>query len=238
VTGGGSAGTVGADGNDFAPGAVLAGQVVFLPGETKKVISLDVAGDGVVELNESFTVTLSDAFAGAVLGTASAVGIIYNDDTPGTGVLSIARGAAQTAAGQGGATAFTFTVSRAGANFAAASADWIVTGGSSVAGTLAADAADFVGGVLPSGRVSFAAGETSRTIVVNVAGDVVPELNEGFTVTLSGAAAGVGIGTGAASGVILNDDFLPSGVLSIARGHAARAEGQEGATAFSFVVSR
>ena len=34
-----------------------------------------------------------------------------------------------------------------------------------------ANAADFTGGVLPTGTVSFAAGETSKTITVNVAGD-------------------------------------------------------------------
>jgi len=41
--------------------------------------------------------------------------------------------------------------------------------------------------VLPSGALNFAAGETSKTITVNVAGDTTVEPDEGFTLTLSGA---------------------------------------------------
>jgi len=53
--------------------------------------------------------------------------------------------------------------------------------------------------------VSFAAGETSKTITVNVAGDTAVEPDESFTVTLS-APTGATIGTVSASGTIYNDD--------------------------------
>ena len=46
------------------------------------------------------------------------------------------------------------------------------------------NAADF-GGVLPSGVVNFASGETSATITVNVTADALAEADEGITVTLS-----------------------------------------------------
>ena len=54
--------------------------------------------------------------------------------------------------------------------------------------------------------MSFAAGETSKTITVNVAGDATVEPNENFTVTLSNPSAGTAIGTAAATSTILNDD--------------------------------
>jgi hypothetical protein len=55
--------------------------------------------------------------------------------------------------------------------------------------------------------VSFAAGDTSKTITVNVSGDTVVESDEGFTVTLSGPTNGSVIGTASADGLIQNDDF-------------------------------
>jgi len=44
-------------------------------------------------------------------------------------------------------------------------------------------------------------------VTVAVSGDTLAELNESFTVTLSGAQAGVSLGTASATGAILNDDF-------------------------------
>src|SRR5262249_60301679 len=44
--------------------------------------------------------------------------------------------------------------------------------------------------ILPTGTVSFAAGETSKLVTVNVAGDTTVETDETFTVTLSAPSAG------------------------------------------------
>ena len=206
VAGGGVSGTGGATASDFAAGVLSTGSVTFAAGESAKTITIPVKGDTAAELNESFTVTLGNVSQGAALGTASATGLVWNDDTAGTGTLSIARLAAQKAEGASGTTAFTFTVSRTGTLTGTASADWGVTGGG-VAGTGAASGADFAGGQLPSGRVSFVAGQASTTVTVSVAGDTAAELNESFTITLSGAQAGVTLGTATATGAILNDDF-------------------------------
>jgi hypothetical protein len=77
-------------------------------------------------------------------------------------------------------------------------------------------AADFVGGMLPSGTVSFAAGETGKTVTVNVAGDTAMEADEGFTVTLS-APTGAALTGASAIGSILNDDvsvYVTSNMLA------------------------
>src|SRR3546814_7225441 len=50
------------------------------------------------------------------------------------------------------------------------------------------DGADFVGGLLPGGTLTFAAGEASKTLSFNVAGDGDEEPDEDFTVTLSNAS--------------------------------------------------
>ena len=237
ATGGGVGGTVAVNGADFTGGVLPSGVVSFAANETSKTLTLNIAGDTAVELNESFTVTLADPMIGVSLDTATATGTVFNDDTAGSGTLSIARATAQRAEGTGAATPFTFTVTRSGDSSATAGADWAVTGGG-VSNTNAANAADFANGILPSGRVNFGAGQTSMTVTVSVAGDAAIELNEGFTVTLAAPQLGVAIGTAAATGTILNDDFPPTGVLSIARLNASRSEGQSGTTAFTFVVTR
>ncbi|SEP50536.1 Calx-beta domain-containing protein, partial [Rhodospirillales bacterium URHD0017] len=187
--------------SDFAGSVLPSGTVSFAAGETSKTITVNVAGDTVVEPDEGFTVTLSNPAASTTIGTATASGTIRNDETSQAS-LSIAALSADKVEGQSGSTAFTFTVTRGGNTSIASSAGWAVTG----SGANAAAASDFAGSVLPSGTVSFTAGETSKTITVNVAGDTVVEPDEGFTVTLSNPAASTTIGTATASGTIRNDD--------------------------------
>ena len=110
--------------------------------------------------------------------------------------------AASKAEGQSGSTALTFTVTRSGDTSVSHSAKFAVTG----SGAAPSNAADFDGGALPGGTVSFATGQTSQTVTVNVAGDTAVEADESFTVTMSGAQAGVSITTATATGVILDDD--------------------------------
>src|SRR5207245_895905 len=134
------------------------------------------------------SVALSNA-TGANLETSSATGTILNDDSS----LSITATDAAKSEGNSGNTDLTFTVTRTGVISGTASVDFSVAG----SGTNVAEAADF-GGTLPGGTVSFAAGETTKTITVNVSGDTTIEPDEGFTVTLSNAA-GASLGTSTAN---------------------------------------
>ena len=149
------------------------------------------------EFNERFAVTLSGPSTGASLGVATAGGLIWNDDIS----LSIMANKAAVAEGNAGSTAFGFTVTRAGAATGATEVSWAILPG-------AADAADFAGGVMPQGKITFAAGQTAIPLVVQVAGDVVPEPDELFTVVLYGASGGAVIGTMSASAAILTDDAI------------------------------
>ncbi len=213
---------------DFAGGVLPTGTVAFAAGETSKLVSINVAGDAIFEPNEGFTLTLSNP-TGATLGTATAIGTITNDDVPAN--LSVAPTDAVKLEGASALTAFTFTVTRSGDITASSTANWAVTGSSANP----ASAADFAGGVMPTGTVTFAAGETSKLISVDVAGDASFEPNEGFTVTLANPT-GATLGTATATGTITNDDLAPT--LAIVATDSAKAEGALGPTAFTFTVNR
>ncbi|MGD9881882.1 MAG: DUF4214 domain-containing protein, partial [Reyranella sp.] len=187
--------------NDFSAGTLPGGTLSFAIGETTKTITVGVQGDTTIESSEGFAVTLANPSAGLTIATATASGTIQTDDAS----VSIAATAASKTEGNSGTTAFTFTVTRSGDTSAAQSVGWSVAG----SGTNAANAADFTVGVLPSGGVTFAAGETTQVVTINVQGDTTSEPNEGFTVTLANPSAGLVIATGSATGTIQNDDAAP-----------------------------
>ncbi|GCA78394.1 Calx-beta domain-containing protein [Microcystis aeruginosa] len=197
-------GTNQANATDFVGGTLPSGTVNFAANETSKTITVNVSGDTDVELNEGFTVTLSNP-TNATITTATATGTILNDDT----ALAITPSTLSQNEGNTGTTAFTFTVTRSGNITGSSSASWAVTG----SGTNQANATDFVGGTLPSGTVNFAANETSKTITVNVSGDTTVESDEGFTVTLS-SPTNATITTATATGTITNDDTNEAPVIT------------------------
>ena len=208
-----------ADATDFG-GAIPSGQVSFAAGQSTATITVEATGDLDVENDEAFTVTLSNA-NNATISQPTASSVIVNDDVS----LSIQATNAVQAEGDNGTTAYTFTVTRTGDTDQATTVDWNVSGD--------VNAADF-GGTLPGDTLTFAAGETSKTITLNVSGDLDVEGDEAFSVTLSNPSGNAQIGTGAASGLIVNDDAD----LSIAADSVSQAEGDNGTTAFTFTVTR
>jgi len=101
--------------------------------------------------------------------------------TTPSSVLGLANSISRSDEGNNGVTSFTFEVLRTGDTSDTASATWRV----SVNGDHSANAADFADGILPTGVVAFAAGQTSAEISVNVMGDKAFEPDEDFTLTLS-----------------------------------------------------
>ena len=180
---------------DFG-GTFPSGTITFAPDETTKLVTVPVSGDTSTESDESFTVTLSNG-NGIVIGTATASGMITNDDSR----LSIAAANASAIEGDDGTTELTFTVTRSGPAGTPVSVNFSVAG----SGESWSDANDF-GGSWPSGSVELAAGESSKTITINVSGDTAVEFDEGFTVTLSNPV-NADLGTTSASGTIQNDDL-------------------------------
>jgi hypothetical protein len=220
VTGSGASAAAAAD---FAGGVLPSGSVSFLAGEMAKTITVNIAGDTLVEVTEGFTVTLSAPAANTAITTAAASGQILNDDVASAGLSILGTGLSKSE-GNSGSTAFTFTVTRDGITTTAVSVGWSLTG----SGTSAATASDFQGNRLPAGTVKFAAGETTKTVSFLVVGDTVVEANETFIVTLAKPSTGAVISVATAAGTISNDDvvraaatLLPSGQEVFAAADAA-----------------
>ena len=200
------AGTNPTNTSDFAPGSALSGLLTFLPTETEKLVTVQVAGDTTFEADEAFDLILSGASAGTEIIRTSQRAVITNDDaTPPPATLAISPASADKVEGTGATpTPFTFSVARTGDTSTASSALWTVAG----SGTNPATASDFTGNALPTGTVSFAPGQTSATITIGVNADSTIEPDEAFLVTLSNPS-GASLAIATASGTIRNDDVPP-----------------------------
>ena len=176
--------------------------LTFAPGETSKTFAVSVAGDLVFESDESFDVTLASP-VNADLGDQADVGTITNDDlTPGLSVddVSIVEGNTETSTA-------TFTVSLSTPSAFASSVNWSTIDGTATAGV------DYVAG---SGGVSFAVGETSKTVTITVQGDAIDEANETFDVALANPLGSL-IADGTGVGSIADDDKTVTGLTAKAK---------------------
>jgi len=61
-----------------------------------------------------------------------------------------------------------------------------------------------------AGVLTFAAGESTKTIVITLNPDSVQEPDESFSLVLSAPSAGLEIQDGTAVGIIVNDDVAPN----------------------------
>ncbi len=201
--------------SDYAPLGALT--LTFAPGETSKTITVHAPGDTLFENDEDFTTVLSDA-TGGVIRDGIGIGTIRNDDAPP--VISIAS--ASTLEGDAGTSSLTFIVSLSTASGLPATVEFASADGTALAGS------DYT--ALAPGMLTFAPGETSKAITVDVLGDTGIEDHEHFSVILLGARTST-IGAGTATGTILNDDTA----LRISEPTSA-FEGDSGTTALVFTV--
>jgi predicted extracellular nuclease len=132
--------------------------------------------------------------------------------------------------GTGTTTPISFTVTRAGDTSAAGTVNYAVT---FPGGGFSANAADFASPL--TGSVSFNAGETSKTLTLDIVADSNPEADEAFTVTLSSPTAGGVLGDSSATGTIVNDDGAPPFVTI---SDVTQVEGNSGTSTFTFTVTR
>ncbi|MCW2244172.1 Ca2+-binding RTX toxin-like protein [Azospirillum canadense] len=227
-------GTAAADTADFG-GQLPGGTVTLAAGQTSATVTVAVAGDTLAEADESFAVTLSqqaNAATKAVIAAPRATVTIENDDGALTPRLDIAATSATVQEGQNAKA--TFTITRSDNSLDPVSVAYTVAG----SGPNPAAAADFAGNAFPSGTVSLAAGETTKTIEIAIAADALPEEDETFTVTLSNPS-GATIGTAVATGVI-KDTAPPADPASVTIFAVAGsdAEGNDGTTALRFMLIR
>ena len=194
------------------------GTLSFTPGQTSKSAVVTINGDLATEPDETLFVNLSNP-TNATLADAQGQGTITNDDaTP-----SLAVNDAAIAEGNSGTKTLNLTVSLSNPSSQAITVAYATANGTASAGS------DYVAA---NGTLSFAAGETSKTVAVTINGDVLNEANETFAVNLS-APTNATIGDGQGTGTITNDDDRPS--LSV--NDVSGAEGNSGTSTLSFTVS-
>ena len=174
-------------GSDYT---AASGDVVIPAGQTSRTFTVAVLGDRLIEPTENFAVNLS-APTNASIGDGQAIGTIL-DNEPRISInnVSATEGNGKTP------KLFTFTVSLAAAYDQAVTVNYATANGTATAGS------DYQS---KTGSVTFAPGETSKTITVAVIGDRLKESNETFFVNLSGAIGGE-ITDSQGLGTILNDD--------------------------------
>lgn len=189
------------DGTATAGGDYVAnsGQVIFLAGETSKTVAVEVLEDMLVEGSERFGIEFSVSggsatFEGGATTAAASVEITDNDTSY---EIILVNDDPRTGEGTGETNDFSIMVRRAGDLRDSARIDFVVQAGT-------ATASDFVGG-LPSGSVTFAAGESEAVIRLPILTDSMVEPDEVFTIDMD-LVEGNGTFDETITITILNDD--------------------------------
>jgi hypothetical protein len=86
-----------------------------------------------------------------------------------------------------------------------------------------------------SGTLSFAAGETSKSISIPIVDDALHEVNETFTVALSSATGGATLGSPSSTTITIVDND-PAPTLSVDNGGCTVTEGDSGSIPCNFVI--
>jgi hypothetical protein len=191
-----------------------AGTVAFAPGETVKTIFVSVVADTLAEPTETFAIDLSLP-TNVNLVDNLAIGTILNDDaTFGLPTVEQLERDVWSAP-------LTFTFSLAFPSALPVSFDYATADQSAQAGSDYASA---------SGTVTFAPGETTRTVQVLVHGDTTIETDESFVLNLSNVV-NASLASSTVIGRILNDDGRVA-VESVSLG-----EGNSGSQNMLFQIS-
>ena len=173
--------------------------VAFDPGKTDKTITVVVNGDSLIEANETFLVMLSSP-TNAILATTQAQGTIVDDEKkPGLSVsnVSVREGA------QGLVDAI-FTVSLSEPTTEIVMVDFVTRSETAIAQI------DF----LPRfDTLMFDRGEISKTVIIQVIGDKINELDEQFSLLLA-EPINATITKGQGLATIRDDDPLPTVSIS------------------------
>ena len=177
-------------GSDFT---AASGTVTFNPGETTKTIPVTILGDVLDEFDEPFAVLLSNA-SNALLVDARGDGTITDNDA----LPSVSVASQSLTEGDRGTTTQSINVTLSAPSGRSVQVSYAIVGtGSATAGV------DFVAA---TGTVTFAPGETAKTIGVQILGDFLVESNETFEVRLS-APIFATLGTATGTETITDDDI-------------------------------
>lgn len=213
-------------GRDFQVVNGGVGTLTFNPGESSKTVSVNVIGDRIRESNETFRIVLSGA-TGATLGVAEATATISDDDTSTTPVGSLPGLTFENVRASEDTGRATVVVRLSSASQSAVSVQYVTADGTARAGT------DYT---RVTGKLQFAAGETSKTIEIPLVGDAGAEADEAFTLRFSSPVNASLPSLPAATVTILNDDAATSTPVP-AVSNPSLAEGNTGRPSMRFTIT-
>ena len=197
--------------------------VTFPPGETSIRYSPGVVDDGILEPNQTLELALGSLTNGSP-GPFTTHALTIQDSSPPP---SFVYSNNEITEGDSGTKTMSFTVSLSRASELSITADY----------TTADYTATVADGdyVAASGSLTFAPGETSKTVTITINGDRKLETDQQFYVNFTNVTNILGGTTQPTTAKILNDDPLPS--ISIS--DVTRLEGTSatGATEFDFAVT-
>ncbi len=149
--------------------------LVFAPGQSSTKILVNVWGDTWVDGDQPIRIRLSNPFRGQI-GRGEATGIVIDDDIPPDTTQLPTLAISNPTVDEGGDASFVFTISRP---FDV----WVEFNITTVDGT--AGASDY-SSPPPGSHVSFAPGETSKTLRIRAVADDLVEPDETFSLIAAG----------------------------------------------------
>jgi aryl-phospho-beta-D-glucosidase BglC (GH1 family) len=165
-----------------APGTATAGvdyvatsgSITFAPGETSKTVDVPVLSDLFVEPNETFSLVLSNP-GSATLSPGNAIATIV-DTPPPANLPGLSVGNVSVTEGNTGTANSLVTVTLSAPSASAVTVQYSTIDGSALVVT------DYLSA---NGSLTFAPGETTKTIPIAIVGDTTFEATEMFRVVLS-----------------------------------------------------
>jgi hypothetical protein len=176
-------------GSDYA---AASGDVTIAAGQTTKTFTVAVLGDRSAEPTENFVVNLSAATNGLIVDSQG-IGTIV-DDEPRISISDVSKKEGK----RNQTTLFIFTVT-----LSAAYDQPVTMSFRTVNDTAKTSDGDYVA---KTGTLTFAPGETTKTITIDVKGDNRKEANETFYLDLSSNSGNSWFTKSRGVGTILNDD--------------------------------
>jgi hypothetical protein len=174
---------------------LTSGTLTFNPGQTTQTILVPVNGDTTFEQNETFVVNLTTPTNATFSDSQGQATITNDDEAPPVPAISIDN--ARVTEGNSGTRLANFTVSLSMTPTATITVDYATANGT------ATSPGDYLS---TGGTLTFAPGETSKTVSVTVNGDTLVEADETFFVNLTNQSANAIISDNQGQGTILNDD--------------------------------
>ncbi|XP_068103893.1 adhesion G-protein coupled receptor V1 [Hyperolius riggenbachi] len=188
---------------------VASTDVVLLEGETSKAVPIYIINDISPEVEESFQILLlNQTTGGAMLGDITEATIIIeaSDDPFGSFVFQVTSVTVEEP--DFDTVRINLPVVRNAGTLGNVVVQWAAT----VNGQIAVDDLRTA-----SGNVSFAPGETTRTLVIEILADDIPENDEIITVQLTGASNGGSVGAEGKARITVPANDNPYGTISFYR---------------------